>query len=388
MTRNLGRVTLLLIGTTVLLLTGGAKATVQSGVNVTVYNNWGYNAAPPLPGTNRIVGQFVGEDINDDFDQNPLFYMYEDFVVKYEGFITAPCTCPVEFMAQADDGTKLYLDSVLITNDWRDKGGGGSVSQPVQFEAGVSKQITLWFYENGGGAWVQLWWMVNNEWEIVPASAFTTQSVDTTTTLPPTTTTEEPQTTTTSTTTTTTTEPSTTTTTSTSTTTSTTTTVPPATTTTVQQIPTTTTTPPTTSTTTTVPATTSTTSPSTTTTTIAPALEELKTMVKDGLNDEQAKALATNPAVLEVATADVAEEIFAAIDEEALTPESGQAIVEAVQDAPQEVREAFEKEIDIFAGNTDTYVPVGSVIPVSQRRVLIAISAVTSLAPVVSRRRW
>ena len=386
MTRNLGRATLFIIGATVLFLSGGAKATPEPGLNVTVYNNHGYNAAPPLPSNDRIVGQFIGEDINDDFDQNPLFNMYEDFAVKYEGFITAPCTCPVEFMAQADDGTKLYLDSVLITNDWTDKGGGGSISQPVQFEEGVSKQITLWFYENGGGAWVQLWWMVQNQWEIIPASAFTTHELLPTTTLPLTTTTEPPQTTTT-TSTTTTTEPATTTTSSTTTSTSTTTTVPPATTTTVQEIPTTTTTSSTTTTTTTMPVETTTTSPSTTTTTIAPALEELKTLVEDGLNDEQATELATDPAVLEVATADVAEEIFAAINEEALTPEAGLAIVEAVQSASEEVREAFEQEIDIFSGNTDTYVPVGSSIPVSQRRSLIAITTVMMTAPIATRRK-
>lgn len=129
-------------------------------------------------------------------------------------------------------------------------------------------------------------------------------------------------------------------------------------------------------------------SPSTTTTTtIAPQLEELQTLVNQGLNDEQATELATNPEVLEVATAEVAEEIFAAIDEEALTPESGLAIVEALATASEEVREAFEKEIDIFAGNTDTYVPVGSSIPVSQRRSIIAISAVMAMAPIPTRRK-
>jgi translation initiation factor IF-2 len=129
-------------------------------------------------------------------------------------------------------------------------------------------------------------------------------------------------------------------------------------------------------------------SPSTTTTTtIAPQLEELQTLVNQGLNDEQATELATNPEVLEVATAEVAEEIFAAIDEEALTPESGLAIVEALASASEEVREAFEKEIDIFAGNTDTYVPVGSSIPVSQRRSIIAISAVMAMTPIPTRRK-
>jgi hypothetical protein len=385
-TRNLGRATLFVIGATVLFLSGGAKADAQPGINVTVYNNYGYNAAPPLPGDDRIIGTMVETNIDHNFDQIPLFNIYEDFVVKYEGFITAPCTCMVEFMAQADDGTKLYLDDVLITNDWRDKGGGGSASRPVQFEEGLSKKITLWFYENGGGAWVKLYWMVNNQWSIVPASAFTTDELLPTTTLPPTTTTEPPQTTTT-TSTTTTTEPATTTTSSTTTSTSTTTTVLPTTTTTVQEIPTTTTTSSTTTTTTTMPVTTTISPSTTTTTTIAPQLEELQTLIEDGLNDEQATELATDPAVLEVATAEVAEEIFAAIDEEALTPESGLAIVEAVQSASEEVREAFEQEIDIFAGNTDTYVPVGSSIPVSQRRSLIAITTVMMTAPIVTRRK-
>jgi hypothetical protein len=136
-----------------------------------------------------------------------------------------------------------------------------------------------------------------------------------------------------------------------------------------------------------MPVTTTISPSTTTTTTIAPQLEELQTLIEDGLNDEQATELATNPAVLEVATAEVAEEIFAAIDEEALTPESGLAIVEAVQSASEEVREAFEQEIDIFAGNTDTYVPVGSSIPVSERRSLIAITTVMMTAPVVTRRK-
>jgi hypothetical protein len=56
-------------------------------------------------------------------------------------------------------------------------------------------------------------------------------------------------------------------------------------------------------------------------------------------------------------------------------------LVEAVQDAPTEVREAFEEEIDIFSGATDTYVPIGSTVPVKTRRALIAIGMVMSVAP-------
>ena len=51
-------------------------------------------------------------------------------------------------------------------------------------------------------------------------------------------------------------------------------------------------------------------------------------------------------------------------------------LIAAVQDAPTEVREAFETEINIFDGVADTYVPVGSTVPVSSRRVVIAATGI------------
>ena len=96
----------------------------------------------------------------------------------------------------------LYVSDQLVIDDWVDKGGGGTVSSPVLFTGGVGQHFTLWFYENGGAAWVQLWWNRGEDWEPVPASAFTVQTTTTSTSAPtttlPETTTTEPQTTTTS----------------------------------------------------------------------------------------------------------------------------------------------------------------------------------------------
>lgn len=187
---------LLLIGVSVLFLAATSEATPNPGITVTVYNNYGYNNAPPVPPNRPIVGTTQVAQVDQNFDAQPLFNMYEDFVVRYDSYLTAPCTCDVRLMAQADDGTILYLDDTLITYDWFDKGGGGSVSDPVPFEYGVPKQMLLWFYENGGGAWVKLYWMLDATWEIIPATAFSTVETWTTTTttntLPPTT---EPSTT-------------------------------------------------------------------------------------------------------------------------------------------------------------------------------------------------
>jgi hypothetical protein len=389
------------------LLIAGMSARAQAeptyGVNVTVYNNYGYNQSPPIPPTRPIVGTMVDSRVEHSFDNEPLFQMYEDFVVRYDGYITAPTTGAVQFMAQADDGTRFLLDGQVLTDDWYDKGGGGSVSDPVQMTAGQPVPFVLWFYENGGGAWVQLWWMHDNTWEIVPNTAFTltaTPATSTTSTEAPTTTSEPPTTTTSSTTTTTTTS----------------TTVPP---TTTEPPPPTTTLPPVTSATSpaTVPntavsePTTSTSSSSTVppattvavttstvleppTTTIAPTTTlgsgttttSVPVNVPDEPSPAEAFALATDPEAVAQLSKEDAEQVFEALEVDELTPAEADALVAVVQDAPTAVREAFEDAVNIFSGATDKYVPIGSTIPIGQRRVLIAVTAVTTLAPLSLRR--
>jgi hypothetical protein len=73
---------------------------------------------------------------------------------------------------------------------------------------------------------------------------------------------------------------------------------------------------------------------------------------------------------------------------EALTETQLEELVVAVQSAPDEVRESFEEEIDIFgSGAVDSYVPLGSTVPVGTRRALIAIGVFTSVTPTFVRRK-
>lgn len=185
-----------------IFMAAGASADTAP-VTVTVWNNLGWNASPPLPPDSEPVGQYVTDVVWHNFDAQPVMRLYEDFVVRFEGTITTDTDVQVRFYAPADDGVKMYLNDVNIIDDWVDKGGGGTISSPVVFTAGVSQPFTLWFYENGGGAWVQLWWLINNQWQPIPASAFTGQTSVTTTLAPTTTeqtttTTQPPETTTTS----------------------------------------------------------------------------------------------------------------------------------------------------------------------------------------------
>lgn len=102
---------------------------------------------------------------------------------------------------------------------------------------------------------------------------------------------------------------------------------------------------------------------------------------------EQAATLATSPQVLATVSTTQAEAIFEALDIADLSPEQTEALIEAVQDAPLEIRETFEETVDIFKSGLDTYVPVGSNIPVGTRRTLVAIGAVLTMLPPPTRIR-
>jgi hypothetical protein len=79
--------------------------------------------------------------------------------------------------------------------------------------------------------------------------------------------------------------------------------------------------------------------------------------------------------------------VFAELDVTALDDEQEAALIEAVQAAPEEVRQAFEQQVDIFKEGLDDYVPVGSTIPVGQRRTIVAIGAAITAAGAATRMR-
>jgi hypothetical protein len=113
----------------------------------------------------------------------------------------------------------------------------------------------------------------------------------------------------------------------------------------------------------------------------------IETLLAEEPTQEQATALASSPEVLAVITEEQATQIFEALDVAELSDAQTEQLIAAVQDAPTEVRAAFENTIDIFKNALDTYVPVGSNIPVGERRTLIAITAGITLAGAGTRIR-
>jgi hypothetical protein len=79
--------------------------------------------------------------------------------------------------------------------------------------------------------------------------------------------------------------------------------------------------------------------------------------------------------------------VFASIETSELSNTQVAEITAAVQDAPAEVRQAFEEKVDVFKAGFDDYVPLGSNIPVNERRTLIAVTAGITLAAAGTRIR-
>ncbi len=422
---------LIFLPAAILALAAPAKADVQPGLNAVGYTYEPTGIPLRVDDLYPTCGSEVENNINRNYDGEPFQNCgYDFFMVHYTGFITLPEHDTIQFMVAADDGGTIQIAGTEF-GTWNLK--GCSWSEQVGLDVGAGTYpLDGWFFEWGGGTCYMLAWNIDNEgWAIVPDEAFTQTSTPPTTTTTvaettvpettvpettlPETTTTEPVTTTT--------ELVTTTTEQTTTTTTTTTTVyvPPATTTTEPEPePETTTTttepveeeeppldstppqpeddepqdstpetPPTTEPEMPQPETTLETETTPEETFPEPETEEepSQSTIPEEPTSEQAVALASSPEVLATISSEEAEAIFEALDLSTLDEAQVAELVAAVQDAPTEVREAFEEKVDIFKEGLDDYIPTGSNIPVGERRALIAIGAAITAAGATRIRR-
>jgi hypothetical protein len=420
----------------------------QVGLNAVGYTFDEVDGIPVMSDTlYSMCHEELENNINRSFEGEPFGDCPQDFfMVHYTGSILIPEHTTIEFAVGADDGGVMNIGGNEF-GDWTLKGCSWSGSGNLQLEA-TNYPLDFWFYEWGGGTCAMMFWKIDDQdWQIVPDEAFTseppttaieqisttvpstTMPESTTSILSPSTTTVELQTaltvpettssiTTTSTTTTTistvpvtlylppttTTEPSTTTTEPIPESQSTTTTTTPEVTTTTEQVTTTTSQQP-------IP----TTIPENPTTSVLSLPDEAKpalsnqelvavldalgtadkaevqalvtqVLAKD-LDTSQAASLVSSPAVLASVTSDQATALFEEISPAELTPAEAEAVVAAVQDAPTSVRKAFEAVLNLFQGFADNYVMTGQQVPIKTRRALIALTAVfLTLAPAPSRR--
>jgi hypothetical protein len=109
---------------------------------------------------------------------------------------------------------------------------------------------------------------------------------------------------------------------------------------------------------------------------------DLITGQEGGIAAGQSAELSASPKVLESITPDQATEVFAALDVTNVTPEQEAELAQALTNAPNDIKEALEEEVDIYGDGFDDYVAVGSQVDVGARRTLIA--ATTAVAAITA----
>lgn len=96
-------------------------------------------------------------------------------IVKWTGWINIATAGTYTFGGSADDGIHVTVDNTVVINSWVDSGNAFRTGTPISLTAGP-KQITVWYYENGGGQAIVFQWLVNGSWQVVPTTVFATES--------------------------------------------------------------------------------------------------------------------------------------------------------------------------------------------------------------------
>jgi len=97
-------------------------------------------------------------------------------------------------------------------------------------------------------------------------------------------------------------------------------------------------------------------------------------------DDELAGSVYTVVASEEVTVEDITELV---LDEnfDDIPPEAKEAIAVSLSSQPNEIKDVFEEEVNIFEGGFDEYVPADSKIPVKARRVLVVATTAAFVLP-------
>jgi hypothetical protein len=99
-------------------------------------------------------------DFDWDFESPGLGIPADDFSASWNKSIEFE-TGVYTLYAQADDGLRVYVDNVLVIDEWHDS--DGSELYETELELSGVHEISIQFYERKQHATVHFWWIRNNE---------------------------------------------------------------------------------------------------------------------------------------------------------------------------------------------------------------------------------
>jgi YVTN family beta-propeller protein len=103
----------------------------------------------------------------------------DNFGARWSGTVQAPSTGTYRFQTTSDDGVRLWVNGVLLIDNWTDHPPATDTSAGINLVAGVKYDIRLEYYEKGGGATMRLRWLTPGDvvFVAVPATRLFTPAV-------------------------------------------------------------------------------------------------------------------------------------------------------------------------------------------------------------------
>lgn len=84
----------------------------------------------------------------------------EGYIIRFVATLQVQNTGNFTFNSDSDDGSRIYIDNMLVLNDWVDQGAGSIASATVNLSQG-DHNIEFWYYENSGGDFMNFTWGPN-----------------------------------------------------------------------------------------------------------------------------------------------------------------------------------------------------------------------------------
>ncbi|WP_314455390.1 PA14 domain-containing protein, partial [uncultured Microbacterium sp.] len=96
----------------------------------------------------------------------------DEFSLRATGLITFPIAGSYQLRTMSDDGTRVWLDDVLLIDRWVDQGPTPADSYAFEARAGEVRRLRIEYYENLGGARVDLQWKLpgTGDFQVVPGA--------------------------------------------------------------------------------------------------------------------------------------------------------------------------------------------------------------------------
>ncbi|CAL2094761.1 PA14 domain-containing protein [Tenacibaculum sp. 190524A05c] len=141
--------------------TTSSTTTTNNGLQ---YYTWNIsNTSQPNIDNPRTLGVsstqgIVSANLNDS-SRSSIAPDTDGYILKYTGTLNVQNSGNFTINGRSDDGTRVYIDGVLVLENWFDQ-GPTTRSGTVNLGAGKHK-IEFWYYENGGGDFMEFTWGTN-----------------------------------------------------------------------------------------------------------------------------------------------------------------------------------------------------------------------------------